>query len=166
MIQNQRRLTLLFMKLKELRSRIWRKNIINKHKHTFQDIQVEVDSSKCWLFCITQWPKLTDLWLLGEFGGWRCSSRKFGFTLHSSPVWRIDETHQLIYTGGWTQTLFQVWRWWSVLKVKTDTFTQNTAFTENYYIFYNSQMKRARNTFLPKWMIVKLYFCKLEISMR
>lgn len=97
-------------------------------KHTFQDIQVEVGSSKCWLFCISQWPQSARLSLLRGLGGWGgCSSRKFWSAFQSSPVWRIDETHQFINTGGWTQFLLHVWLWWRVLKDKKDSFTENTA---------------------------------------
>lgn len=37
--------------------------------YTFQDIQVEVDSSKRWLFCISQWPQSARLWPLRELRG-------------------------------------------------------------------------------------------------
>lgn len=74
-----------------------------KCKHTFQDIQIEVGSSKCWLFRIRRRPQSARLWPLRELGGWGGGgSRKFRSALQSRPVWRIDETHQFIDAGGWT----------------------------------------------------------------
>lgn len=78
---------------------------------TFKDIQVEVGSSVCRLLGFRKRPQPVSLWPLSEFGSWGCSGRKFGSALQSSPIWRIDQTHQFIYTGGWTQLLLHVRLW-------------------------------------------------------
>lgn len=91
-----------------------------KSKHTFQDVQIEVGSGKCWLLCVTQRPQAARLWPLSQLGGWRGSGgRKFGSALQSGPVWRIDETHQFVHAGSWTQLLLHVWPRWRVLKERT-----------------------------------------------
>lgn len=52
--------------------------------------------------------------------------RQFGSALHSPPVGRIDEAHQFIDTGGWTQPLFNVWLLWKLLKkTRQDMIAEN-----------------------------------------
>lgn len=142
-----------FMSLKK-------KGTNTKCTHTFQDIQIEVSSSECWLFCNSQWPQLARLWPLSEFGGRGGSgSRKFGSALQSGPVWRIDEAHQFINTGGWTQLLLHVWLWRRVLEDIRDTYPENTADVVNYHTNWILNSDSPKNT-------LKILFCGDETTKR